>query len=223
MDTRAVLWDLDGTLLDSGEYHWISWYETLREEGYVLTRERFTESFGQRNDTILRSYFGPDLPVTEIERITDTKEVHYRHLVRTQGIDLLPGVREWLVRLQSQGWKQAIASSAPALNIETILEVCRIEGFFEAVVSAQDVKKGKPDPEVFLLAAKRLRVPSTCCVVVEDAPVGVEGARRAGMPAIGVLTTVPSLKADLVIPTLQDLPEDAFDQLLQSRSVGHSG
>src|SRR5918911_297660 len=89
---RAVLWDVDGTLIDSAEQHWLTWRETLSNEGFTLTRDRFNASFGRRNDEILRSYFGPDLPGSEIARISSAKEGRYRELVLARGIEPLPGV-----------------------------------------------------------------------------------------------------------------------------------
>jgi beta-phosphoglucomutase len=212
--SRAVLWDMDGTLLDSAEYHWLSWREALATEGYELTRERFTASFGQRNDAILRGYFGEDFPMNEIERIEAAKEERYRELVRTSGIDLLPGVRIWLERLHAEGWRQAIASSAPRLNIEAILEALNIAGCFDAIVSAEDVDRGKPDPQVFLVAAAKVGVPPDRCIVVEDAPAGLEAARRADMRTIGLLSSRATLEADIVVRTLEELPPNAFDRLL---------
>lgn len=211
---RAVLWDMDGTLLDSAEYHWLSWREALAAEGYDLTYAQFAASFGQRNDTILRGYFGPDCPLSEVERISATKESRYREFVRTRGIDLLPGVRRWLMRLKADGWRQAVASSAPRLNVETLIEVVQIEEFFDALVTAEDVQRGKPDPQVFLIAANKVAVPPAYCVVVEDAPAGIEGAHRAGMRAIGIRSSHPMLAAERVVQTLNELPDNAFDQLL---------
>jgi beta-phosphoglucomutase len=211
---RAVLWDVDGTLVDSAEYHWLTWRDTLAAEGYKLTRERFAASFGQRNEEILRSYFGQSLPSSEIERIGGSKEANYRELVRTRGIEPLQGVRKWLSRLETSGWRQAIASSAPRLNIDAILTALGIAEYFGAIVSAEEVERGKPDPQIFLLAAAKVETPNTRCVVVEDAPAGIEAARRAGMRTVGVLTSHTSLDADVVVHTLEDLAEDAFDSLL---------
>ncbi len=211
---RAVLWDMDGTLLDSGEYHWLSWREALAAEGFELTREQFNRTFGQRNDTILRAYYGPEFPDSEIARIGDLKEARYRELMREGGIAPLPGVMRWLRHLHAHGWRQAIASSAPRLNVDAILDALGIGRFFDAIVSAEDVQRGKPDPQVFLVAAEKLGVHPARCVVVEDAPAGLEAARRAGMRAIGVLNSHGRLEADIVVRSLEELPDDAFDRLI---------
>ncbi len=213
---RAILWDMDGTLLDSAEYHWLAWQDSLHAEGYNVTREQFEASFGQRNDTILRGYFGPELTDDEIARIGGDKEARYRNQLRERGIDLLPGVRRWLARLSAKGWRQAIASAAPLANVEAIVAALEIGPFFDAFVSAEDVQRGKPDPQVFLIAAERLAVAPARCVVVEDAPAGLEAARRAGMRAIGVRTTHADLRADIVVDTLDDLPDGGFDRLIDS-------
>ena len=102
----------------------------------------------------------------------------------------------------------------PRLNVEAILAALEIEPFFDALTSAEDVQRGKPDPQVFLVAAARLGVPPERCVVVEDAPAGIEGARRGGMRAIGVRSSHKDLRGDLVVDSLDDLPDDAFERLI---------
>ena len=211
---RAVLWDMDGTLLDSTEYHWLAWRATLEAEGIELSYDRFLASFGQRNDTILRGHLGPAVPLAEIDRLGAAKEERYRALVRERGIALLPGVEHWLRRLHAEGWRQAIASAAPRANVDTILEIVDAGACFQAIVSAEDVQRGKPDPQVFLVAAERLGVPTARCVVVEDAPPGIEAARRGGMHAIGVRTSHPALEADITVGTLDELADDAFEELI---------
>ena len=211
---RAVLWDMDGTLLDSAEYHWLAWRDILAGERFELAHNQFVATFGQRNDTILRGYFGADLSDAEVARIGDAKEERYRGLVRERGIQLLPGVGEWLARLQAAGFRQAIASAAPRANIEALVEVLGVAQFFDAYVGAEDVQRGKPDPQVFLTAAERLGVPPARCVVLEDAHAGVEAAHRAGMRAIAVRTSHAAIEADIVVDTLDQLPPDTFERLL---------
>jgi beta-phosphoglucomutase family hydrolase len=209
----AVIWDLDGTLVDSAEYHWQSWEVTLRAAGVPVTREQFAATFGQRNDRILRAWLGPSAAPERIAALGEAKEVAYRDLMREGGLDPLPGAAHWVHALAAEGWAQAIASSAPRLNVEAVLDVLGWHRYFATTVAAEDVTAGKPDPEVFLVAATRLRTPPSQCVVVEDAAAGVEAARRAGMRCIGVGPAVAA-GPDLAAPSLADLGGDAFHRLL---------
>ncbi|MGC2322195.1 MAG: HAD family phosphatase [Terriglobales bacterium] len=213
---RAVLWDMDGTLIDSEEQHWISWRNTLAKEGIVITREQFLATFGQRNDSIIPQLLGAAATPERIERISEAKEELYRHLIRRDGISPLPGVASWLHRLHKQGWLQAIASAAPRANIDAVLEALSATHIFQGVVSAEDVQKGKPDPEVYLKAASRVEASPENCIVVEDAAAGIEGARRAGMRSIGVSHDGQHLPADVVVQSLALLDSDAFETLLQT-------
>jgi beta-phosphoglucomutase len=208
---------MDGTLIDSEEYHWIAWRETMANEGITITHDQFLSTFGQRNDSIIPKWLGAASSPERVERIGSAKEEVYRHLVRTKGITPLPGVVTWLDRLHEQGWLQAIASAAPSANIEVILEALGTAHFFQGIVSAEDVRKGKPDPEVYLKAASRVGASPDRCVVVEDAVAGVEGARNAGMRSIGVSHNGQHLPADVVVQSLELLPSDAFETLLQEQ------
>lgn len=213
--SRAVLWDLDGTLVDSEQYHWRSWRDTLAHENYPVTYQQFRQSFGQKNDRILRAWLGADTAAERIQRIGDAKEEEYRRLAREEGLVALPGAAAWVTRLRQRGWRQAIASSAPRANVDVMLSVLGIDGAFDAIVAAEDVTAGKPDPQVFLTAAARLGIPPDRCVVVEDAAAGIEAARRAGMRSIGVSRTA-RLAADLFVESLPELADDAFDRLMRA-------
>jgi beta-phosphoglucomutase len=217
---KAVLWDMDGTLVNSEELHWIAWRNTMAKEGIVITREQFLSTFGQRNDSIIPAWLGSAASAARIERIGQAKEELYRDLVQRVGIAPEPGVAAWLDRLHKDGWQQAVASAAPRANINAVLEALSVKHVFQGIVSAEDVHRGKPDPEVFLLAASRLDVPTDGCIVVEDAKAGIEGARRAGMRSIGISHNVKDhLQADVVVEHLDLLEPDAFDRLLnQSES-----
>src|SRR3954464_14051002 len=113
MTPKAVLWDLDGTLVDSEEYHWLSWRDAMRAEGIELSYEKFLASFGQRNDRILCTWLGADVDPERVRAIGNAKEAEYRRLAETHGLKPLPGAREWLVALRAAGWKQAIAAARP--------------------------------------------------------------------------------------------------------------
>ena len=211
---RAVLWDLDGTLIDSMPYHSQAWQDTLSPLGYSFTPEQFKPTIGLRKDEIVRNYLNLDLPYEEIERVILSKEERYRAIVRERGLVLLPGTQHWLTTLRASGWRQAIVTSAPRLNIEAIMRVTDLGEVMDTIICAEDVERGKPDPQPFLLAASRLAVPPEHCIVVEDAPAGIQAARRAGMRTLGVLSSHQQLAADRVVRSLTELPDHAFEELL---------
>jgi HAD superfamily hydrolase (TIGR01509 family) len=208
-----VLWDLDGTLADSTELHWCSWQVALEAEGVPITRERFLASFGQRNEEILSSWLGPEAGAENIRRVGDAKEGAYRALVKQHGLDPLPGAAEWVRALHEAGWRQAIASSGPRANVQVMHEALGLGAYIETLVAAEDVSRGKPDPEVLLTAARRLGVGPDRSIVVEDARAGIEAALRGGMRSIAVGGGAGE-DADIVVASLTDLPPDTFDRLV---------
>ena len=213
---RAVLWDMDGTLIDSEEFHWISWHDTLTKEGIPVTHGQFLSTFGTRNDSVLRQWLGNTATPEQMERIANAKEELYRDLIRRNGILPLPGVAHWVRRLHHEGWLQAVASAAPHANIVAVLEALSATHIFQGIVSAEDVHRGKPDPEVYATAAARVGVSPDRCIVVEDAAAGVKGARSAGMRSIGVNHNGAYLPADIVVKSLELLDPEAFDKLLEA-------
>jgi len=208
---------MDGTLADSSEYHWRAWRDAMAAVNRTLTHAQFAAAFGQRNDRFLRGWLGDALSDEQLARFGDDKEAAYRRIVEADGLVPLPGAAAWVRRLRAAGWQQAVASSAPRPNVEVMLRAIGLDTLVDTIVGAEDVAVGKPDPQVFLAAAARLDTPPSRCIVVEDAAVGIEAARRAGMRSIGVSRTA-ALEADLRVASLEDLAEDAFDRLLDGRS-----
>jgi beta-phosphoglucomutase len=194
--------------------HFRAWRQVLAGEGHALRWETFAASFGQRNDTALCSMLETELPASEVERISGIKEERFRALVREEGLGLLPGVASRLRASRDTGWRQALVTSAPRANAETMLNVLGIGAFLSVVVTGDDVALGKPHPEPFLRAAEALKVPPSQCLVVEDSPSGIEAARRAGMRSIAVGPAHASLPATLGVASLADLPIEAFERLL---------
>ncbi len=207
---RAVLWDLDGTLIDSMPYHWEAWNDLLTPLGYHFSVESFKPTIGLRNEEIVRDYLKLDRPQSVIDQIVLAKEERYRAIILERGLVLLPGVERWIARLAAEGWRHAIVTSAPRLNVEAVMQATHLESLIDTIVCAEDVERGKPDPQPFLLAAQRVGAAPDHCLVVEDAPAGLLAARRAGMKSIGVLTTHRTLEADLVVKSLEDLTPGAF-------------
>jgi HAD superfamily hydrolase (TIGR01509 family) len=162
-----------------------------REEGKILPEGHFLKGFGRRNVEIMRDMLHWSEDLNEIQRLSLRKEELYREVVKDWGIEPLPGVRQWLERLREGGIACGIGSSTEEKNVKLGLEILDLEMFFKTAVTAEHVKKGKPAPDVFLEVARRLVAKSERCVVLEDAPAGVEAGRAAGMKVVGVTTTHP--------------------------------
>ncbi len=208
MAEKGALFDLDGVLIDSSPFHFASWVKLGEEIGFTMTPELFRQTFGRRNDAILRRFI-PDATNEQIAAWSERKEALYRQLAVGK-LTPLPGARELVRALKGAGFRLAIASSTPRQNIAFALEQIGMADAFDALVGAEDVTKGKPDPEVFLTAAKRLGVPPERCIVFEDAIAGVIAAKRGGMKCVAVTTTNPrdalvEAGADLVVDSLSEL------------------
>src|SRR5262245_31637592 len=181
----AVIWDVDGTLVDTAELHFQAWSVIAAELGKPFTPADFAATFGRRNPEIIRQLFSTNFSPAEIAELGDRKEEYYKQEAR-RGVELLPGVGALLECLHAAGFKQAIGSSAPRGNLELILGLTRTERFFQAVVSMEDTQRGKPDPQVFQVAAAKLGVRPQRCLVVEDAVAGVQAAKAGNMRCIAV-------------------------------------
>lgn len=220
----AVLWDMDGVLVDTEPFHWEAWRKLSREAGFHMSYEDFRRTFGWRNKEILRELIGPDISEQRAAELGDRKEELYRDAVRGN-VKPLPGAMGLLRKLHEAGFRQAVASSAPRANIELILEELGIEGHFDAVLCDRDVERGKPDPQIFLRAAERLGVAPSHCLVIEDAVMGVRAAKRAGMACLAVATTHPpeSLReADWVVDSLEEVSvADVRDRFFRGNEALH--
>ncbi len=175
-----------------------------------LSWAAFLPTFGLRNDTLIPLWLGTHPSPAEIERISAEKEERYRALLGSASIQLFPGAEKWLRCLPGLGWQQAIATMTPRQNLELILRTLDIGKYLDAVVTAEDVARGKPEPDVFLAAAEQLAAPPMNCLVIEDSPAGVEAARRAGMRVIGVGPAVQDEMVDYKVMRLTDLSEENF-------------
>jgi beta-phosphoglucomutase len=205
----AVLWDVDGTLVDTAELHFQAWVKLASEIDKPFTRADFAGTFGWRNPEIIPKLFGSHYTPEQIEQFGHRKESLYRSEAE-KGVALLPGVPALLEAILQAGGMQAIGSSAPRSNIELLLRMTRTAAHFQAIIAMEDTRRGKPDPEVFLLGAQALGVPPERCIVFEDAPVGIQAAKAGGMHAVGITfiqhhpaESLHAAGADLVVPNLE--------------------
>jgi beta-phosphoglucomutase len=196
----AILWDLDGTIIDSKECHFESWKSVFEKFGFAFSRSAYDENFGRNNHTALRAYLGFE-PDDDLETaISDEKEAIFRKTVAKQA-RLIPGVRTWLEEANARKFPQVIASSAPMENIKTVLTSFELDTYFEHLISGADLP-AKPEPDVFLTTASSIGYLPVDCLVIEDSSPGVHAAKNAGMRCIGVASAGNQdnlVSADLVL------------------------
>lgn len=207
---REAIWDVDGTLVDTAKEHYRAWVMLAAEMNWPFSEADFARTFGWRNPEILRTLFDPAMNDKDVAAIGLRKETLYRESVAGQGVDLLPGVSRLLRELRDAGIRQVVGSSAPRDNVKLLLASAGIEEFFAAIVTGDDVTKGKPDPEVFL---KGMTTSPAECVVFEDAIAGVQAAKAAGMACVAVTfaghhpaATLLAAGADRVVASFEELP-----------------
>ena len=185
----GALFDWDGVIIDSSAQHEESWELLGKEVGRPMPADHFLRGFGMKNQLIIPDILGWTDDADEIHELSLRKEALYREIIKRDGIKTLPGVAELLRMLQEHGVPSAVASSTHRQNIETIFDELGIREYFAAVVTAEDVSHGKPDPEVFLKSASKIDRAAENCVVFEDAHVGIAAGLAAGAKVIAVATT----------------------------------
>ncbi|MBD3254678.1 MAG: beta-phosphoglucomutase family hydrolase [Candidatus Lokiarchaeota archaeon] len=204
----AVIFDMDGVLADTGPIHFESWKKMATQDaGVEFTREFFEKTFGQQTIPITKKLLGSKVSEHRIKNLADLKEEYYREMVADE-LEPLPGVIDLIINLKKKKFKLAVGSSGPRKNVELLLNSLHIQNHFDIVIAAEDIEKGKPAPDVFLHVANSINIPPKNCLVIEDAPVGIEAAKRAGMKTIALTTThnKEELKeADLIIENLTEV------------------
>jgi beta-phosphoglucomutase len=219
----AVIWDVDGVIIDSAAQHLRAWRQLAEENGLPFTDEAFWHTFGMRNSDIMPRMFGIEGPPERVAALGDRKEALYRKFLAREAT-ALPGAKELMAALHASGYRQALGSSAPRANIEAIIQLLGLGGWLDAFVSGEEVARGKPAPDIFLGAAERLGILPAHSVVIEDAPAGVAAAHAGGMRCIAVRREgqpdAPGLEAaEFVAGTLRDVDVALVDRLLSVDST----
>ena len=224
----GVIFDLDGTLIDSYGAHFKAWISIADELGHALTEPEFAASFGRKNEPIIAELYGfVGVPVPDdaaVDAIAERKETLYRGHIGGDAFPEMDGAVELVHALQAAGWGIAIGSSAPRINVDFALERFTALGVdFDAVACGCDVVNGKPAPDVFLLAAERLSCETQNCIVFEDAAPGIEAGHRAGMVTVGIASTgrtrAELAEAHHVIDALHEHCPDSLRALLDRCGV----
>jgi HAD superfamily hydrolase (TIGR01509 family) len=221
MNTYAAIFDLDGTLVDSYDAHFEAWRLISARHGVAVTVDDYYSHFGRRNEDLLRECWlragRGELTHDEIASLDHEKEAAYREIVGVR-FPIMDGARELVQSLRVVGFRTAVGSSGPPLNVQRAIDGLELVGAFDAIVTGRDVKHSKPDPECFLLAASRIGIEPARCVVFEDAPAGITAAKAAGMRCIAITskghTVERQSEADLVFPNVRAVTVAAVITLL---------
>ena len=215
---RGVIFDLDGVLIDTSQFHKDAWYMMTDEEGLNFSGELFYSTFGMQNYQIIPMMTSRDLTDKDISQMSDRKEQLFRKLIEGR-LKLLKGAEDLIIDLKDRGFRLSIGSSTTKLNMDFIAENLSIFNCFDAIVIGEDVTNGKPTPDTFLKAADKLSLQPRCCVVVEDAVQGVEAGKTAGMAVVAVTTTrkrIDLKQADMIVDSLDELKSGDFIKLLSN-------
>jgi kojibiose phosphorylase len=215
-ELAAVIFDLDGVITDTSEFHYQGWKRLADEIGIPFDREQNEALRGvSRKDSLRRLLQGRSVPDDQFQEMMDRKNRYYLELIHTiTPADLLPGVADLLADLKAAGIKIALGSSSK--NAPEVLERLGIMDYMEAIADGNNVTQSKPAPDVFLYAAEQLGIPAIHCIVVEDAASGIEAAIRAGMWSVGLGPLERVKDAHLVLPNLEGVHwSDLRDRLLQ--------
>lgn len=215
----GIIFDVDGVLIDSYQAHFDAWNLIGKERGFVIDDQTFATSFGRTSREAIVDVFGmKDLSPEQIHELDEVKEAKYRDLLAGTFPEL-PGAGKFIDALFDAGFRIGVGSSGPPPNVDLVVDKLSRRHKFSAIITGRDVTRGKPDPQVFLLAAERMGVlPSRCCVV-EDAPAGIEAAHRAGMKCIAVTSTGRTIQeqhaAELIVPSLLEMTPERVRQLIE--------
>ncbi|MGI8584629.1 MAG: HAD family hydrolase [Chitinophagaceae bacterium] len=188
MNPKAFLFDLNGTMINDMNYHIKAWYKILNDLGAGISMERMKDECYGKNNELLDRIFPGRFSEEEKNKMSFEKEKAYQEAFRPQ-LKLIDGLEDFLEVAKFAGIKMAIGSAAIKFNIDFVIDGTHIRKYFDSVISAEEVKHSKPDPETYLKAADQLHIPADECIVFEDTPKGVEAGLNAGMKAI-VITTL---------------------------------
>jgi len=198
----AFLWDMDGTLIDTKDCHYECWRESMRAFGYELEKDVFEKNFGRKSTVVIPLYLGSDSDEVLVNQILEDYRKRLMG-VMVERTSLVPGVLSWLQEIKNLRIPQVVASSAAAATLDKILAAYDLQDYFEGVFAGAELP-AKPNPDLFLLAAKTLGcAPENCCVI-EDSPAGVKAAKAAGMRCVAVLTSFSRSRLSMADKIIED-------------------
>lgn len=218
MIKKAIIFDMDGVLVDTEDLHGDAWIKTFAEHGIHLTKEKYLEEFsGNNSNVIVKQVMEKhNRPIDNVDDIVYKKTEH-AHLLIKNKLEPIPGVKELILHLYSKKYKLGLASSSGMQVVSTVLSSLGLEGKFMVVHSGEAVKQGKPNPDIYLQTAHLLEVPVEQCIVIEDSKAGIIAARSAGMKCIGILNGRNKKEdlqhANIIAERFDQITEDLINKL----------
>jgi len=212
----AVIFDMDGVMVDNNKYNKVAWRNFCKKYGFDLSEDDLIHHvFGRINSDTLTYLFGENLSEEDFDKYVEEKESMYREIF-VPHIKPVKGLIELLDELRSKNIKRAIATSAYQKNVDFVLSNIGAKDYFDVIVMDSDVTKGKPHPEVYLKAAEKIQIEPEKCVVFEDSLSGIKSAKAAGMKVIALTTTHPEEElshSDMVIKDFNEINLEKINQL----------
>ena len=204
---KAIIFDMDGTIIETTSHDLSAWQEVLGKYGIELSFEEYKQLLGRSSQEIIRIYM-PDLSKEKSQQVEEKKHGFFSKSIRQKGITITAGLSDFIKLLKQHGYKLALATAGSRKKVDILKKYISLDEYFSVIVTASEVTKAKPDPAIFLKVAEKFSIKPEECLVIEDAPKGVEAAHNAGMKSIAITTT----------HTREELKEsdkiiDSFDQL----------
>jgi len=213
MNKFAVIFDMDGVIADNYKFHQAAWMEFCKRHKIDFEKAFRSRVFGGTNKDHFEAFFSMTLSEREIKEYEEEKEAIYRELYKPH-VQPVQHLDSFLAKLNNAEIPVALATSAPPVNVDFILEMTGFEQYFQTILNASHVTRGKPDPEIYLQTAKTLNISPSSCIVIEDSENGIEAAKRAGMKVIGVTTTLKEHELPEVDLAIKDFEVIGIDDLV---------
>jgi len=213
---KAIIFDMDDVILNSKRFDYPAWKRFFSDFGLNLTLETYKSFLGMKNAEIIKKHV-PLIKENDVLSLQDKKELYFIELLKAEGASMTEGLTNFLDAVKDR-YLLAIATSAPQIKVNEILKYLRLEKYFKIIITADQVSKGKPNPELFLKAAENLKINPRDCVVIEDAPNGVKAAKEGGMKCVAITTTHKreELKdADIIINRFSEINQDKLEKLFK--------
>ncbi|CAN5359033.1 HAD family hydrolase [soil metagenome] len=204
---KAMIFDMDGTVINSNKKDFEAWNKIMEEQNVNIDYQEYTQLLGAKSSEIFKKYV--DLSEEEIETLIENREKAFKKIVEEDGLEAMPNIENVLKQISEMGIPIALATGAQREKLDYMMDIVKVKDYFDFIITADDVEKGKPDPEIFLKAVKKLKVKPEEVIVWEDSNLGVQAAKNGNFKCIAITTTNGDKEgleeADLIIDSFENI------------------